>query len=157
MILEDFWRLHSEKPNACIALKSYGHRAADLIILRSDYRGHRSTPRNFVNSKHSKASVRIRFISAATCLAFFAGCATTPQTAVGPQYAPAANTLREARSSQVPVEKRAADYLQVAAITAPLLGAGTQETSAWGTYDAAAVNLPFSFAQPMGADCGIIH
>ena len=94
-----------------------------------------------MNSKHSKASIRIRFISAATCLAFFAGCATTPRTVGGLQYAPAANTLREARSSQVPVEKRAADYLQAAAITAPLLGPGTQETSAWETYGAAAAEL----------------
>ena len=98
-------------------------------------------PENFVNSKHSKASIRIRFISTATCLAFFAGCATTPRTADGPQYAPAASTLREARSSQVPVEKRAADYLQAAAITAPLLGSGSEETSAEVTYDAACGEL----------------
>ena len=39
------------------------------------------------------------------------------------------------------MEKRAADYLQAAAITAPLLGAGTQKTSAWETYDAACGEL----------------
>jgi hypothetical protein len=39
------------------------------------------------------------------------------------------------------VERRAADYLQAAAITAPLLGAGTQETSASETYDAACGEL----------------
>jgi hypothetical protein len=94
-----------------------------------------------MNPKHSKTSIRIRFIAAGTCLAFFAGCATTPQTTSRPQYAPAANTLREARSSKVPVERRAADYLQVAAMTAPLLGTGTQETPARETYNTAAAEL----------------
>jgi pimeloyl-ACP methyl ester carboxylesterase len=85
-------------------------------------------------------SIRLRLIAAGTCLAFFAGCATTPQTA-GLQYAPAADTLREARSSTVPVEKRAADYLQVAAMTAPLLGTGAQEGPARDTYNAACGEL----------------
>jgi pimeloyl-ACP methyl ester carboxylesterase len=80
-------------------------------------------------------------IGAVTCLAFFAGCATTPRTAGRLQYAPAASIMREARSSHVSVEKRAADYLQAAAMTAPLLGPGTQETSAWETYDTAAAEL----------------
>src|SRR5207245_7942856 len=57
------------------------------------------------------------------------------------EYGPAASMMREARSSQVPVEKRAADYLQVAAMTAPLLGAGTQETPARDTYNAACGEL----------------
>jgi pimeloyl-ACP methyl ester carboxylesterase len=94
-----------------------------------------------MNSKHSKASIRLRLIAAATCLAFFAGCATTPQTAGRLQYGPAASILREARSSQVPVEQRAADYLQAAAMTAPLLGSGTQETPAVNTYNAACGEL----------------
>jgi pimeloyl-ACP methyl ester carboxylesterase len=94
-----------------------------------------------MKSKHSKASVRLRLIAAGTCLAFFAGCATTPQTAGRLQYAPAASILREARSSQVPVEKRAADYLQAAAMTAPLLGTGPQETPAGDTYNAACGEL----------------
>jgi pimeloyl-ACP methyl ester carboxylesterase len=55
----------------------------------------------------------------------------------GPEYAPTADMMREARSSQVPVEKRAADYLQAAAMTAPLLGSGAQETPARDTYNAA--------------------
>ena len=42
---------------------------------------------------------------------------------------------------QVPVEKRAADYLHAAAITAPLLGSGTQETPALDTYNTAAAEL----------------
>jgi len=82
-----------------------------------------------------------QIIAAATCLAFFAGCATTPQTAGRLQYTPAASALREARSSQVPIEKRAADYLQVAAMTAPLLGTGAQETPALDTYNAACGEL----------------
>jgi pimeloyl-ACP methyl ester carboxylesterase len=49
--------------------------------------------------------------------------------------------LREARSTQVPVEKRAADYLQVAAMTAPLLGDGAQQTPAVDTYNSACSEL----------------
>src|SRR5881275_1475647 len=89
----------------------------------------------------SKTPIRLRLIAAGTCLAFFAGCATTPQTAGRLQYGPAAKTLREARSPQVPVEKRAADYLQAAAMTAPLLGSGAQETPACDTYNAACGEL----------------
>ena len=88
-----------------------------------------------------KIPMRFRVITAATCLALFAGCATTPQTAGRLQYAPAASIMREARSSQVPVEKRAADYLQAAAMTAPLLGTGAQETPARDTYNAACGEL----------------
>jgi triacylglycerol esterase/lipase EstA (alpha/beta hydrolase family) len=94
-----------------------------------------------MNAKHSKISIRIRVIAAITCLAFFAGCATTPQTAGRLQYGPAASIMREARSSQVPVEKRAADYLQAAAMTAPLLGTGAQETPALDTYNTACGEL----------------
>jgi len=94
-----------------------------------------------MNPKHSKTSIRLRVIAAGTCLALFVGCATTPQTAGRLQYAPAASILREARSSQVPVEQRAADYLQAAAMTAPLLGAGAQETPACDTYNTACGEL----------------
>jgi pimeloyl-ACP methyl ester carboxylesterase len=100
-----------------------------------------SHPVNRMDPKHSKTSVRIRVSAAITCLAFFAGCATTPRTAGRLQYAPAAGIMREARSSQVPVEKRAADYLQAAAMTAPLLGTGAQETQARDTYNAACGEL----------------
>src|SRR5258705_8740334 len=96
---------------------------------------------NRMNPKHSKTSVRIRVSAAITCLAFFAGCATTLQTAGRLQYAPAASIMREARSSQVPVEKRAADYLQPAAMTAPLLGTDAQETPARDTYNTACGEL----------------
>ena len=73
-------------------------------------------------------------------VAFLAACATTPQQK-STQYAPAAESLKEARSTQVPVEKRAADYLHAAALTAPLLGSGTQETPALETYNTAAAEL----------------
>jgi pimeloyl-ACP methyl ester carboxylesterase len=94
-----------------------------------------------MNSIPSKKSMSFRLITAGTCLALLAGCATTPQRARALIYTPAAKTLREARSSQVAVEKRAADYLQVAATTAPLLGTGAQETPARETYNAAAAEL----------------
>jgi pimeloyl-ACP methyl ester carboxylesterase len=100
-----------------------------------------SRPVNRMNPKRSKTSFRIRVSTALTCLAFLAGCATTPQTAGRLQYAPAAGIMREARSSQVPVEKRAADYLEAAAMTAPLLGTGAQETPARNTYNAACGEL----------------
>src|SRR5204862_3278614 len=100
-----------------------------------------SPPVNRTNPKPSKTSVRIRVSAAITCIAFFAGCATTPQTAGRLQYAPAASLMREARSSQVPVEKRAANYVQAAAMTAPLLGTGAQETPARDTYNAACGEL----------------
>src|SRR5438874_4609553 len=82
----------------------------------------------------------IRLIAAVTCIAFLAGCATAPQTARGPEYAPTASIMREARSLSVPVEKRAADYLQAAAVTAPMLGSGIG-TPACETYNAACGEL----------------
>jgi pimeloyl-ACP methyl ester carboxylesterase len=94
-----------------------------------------------MNDKQSTISTRTRLIAAGTCLAFFTGCAATPQTAGRLQYAPAASIVREARSPQVPVEIRAADYLQVAAMTAPLLGTGAQQTPAVDTYNAACGEL----------------
>jgi pimeloyl-ACP methyl ester carboxylesterase len=89
----------------------------------------------------SKISGRLQLIAVVSCLAFLAGCATAPQAARGLQYGPAVSRLREARSAQVPVEQRAADYLQVAAMTAPLLGTGTQETAARDTYNTASAEL----------------
>jgi pimeloyl-ACP methyl ester carboxylesterase len=86
------------------------------------------------------AKVPVRAIAAVTCLAFLASCATAPQTARGPEYAPTASIMREARSANIPVEKRAADYLQAAAVTAPLLGSGVG-TPACETYNAACGEL----------------
>ena len=79
-------------------------------------------------------------IAAVTWLAFLAGCATAPEAARGPEYTPTASIMREARSSSVPVERRAADYLQAAAVTAPLLGTGIG-TPACETYNAACGEL----------------
>src|SRR6478672_11262857 len=83
---------------------------------------------------------RVRLIALTATVAFLAACATTPPQRVT-QYAPAADSLREARSPQVPAEKRAADYLQAVAMTAPLLGKGTDPTPARDTYNAAAAEL----------------
>jgi pimeloyl-ACP methyl ester carboxylesterase len=94
-----------------------------------------------MNPSPAKISIRLRLIAAATCVAFFVGCATTPHTASGPEYGPAASMMREARSSSVPVEQRATDYLQAAAMTAPLLGSGAQATPACDTYNAACGEL----------------
>src|SRR5437870_8089336 len=93
-----------------------------------------------MNPSPPKISIRLRLVAAATCAAFFVGCATAPQTARGPEYAPTASMMREARSADVPVEKRAADYLQAAAMTAPLLGTGIG-TPACETYNAACGEL----------------
>jgi triacylglycerol esterase/lipase EstA (alpha/beta hydrolase family) len=86
----------------------------------------------------TKASVRL--IAGITCIALFASCATAPQTSRGPEYAPTASIMHEARSANVPVEKRTGDYLQAAAITAPLLGTGIG-TPACETYNAACGEL----------------
>ena len=90
--------------------------------------------------RFENAKVSIRLIAAVTCLAFLASCATAPQAARGLEYAPTASIMREARSANVPVEKRAADYLQAAAMTAPLLGTGIG-TPACETYNAACGEL----------------
>src|SRR5437764_12577973 len=88
--------------------------------------------------ENTKASIRL--IAAITSVALFASCATTPQPVRGPEYAPTASMMREARSLNVPVEKRAGDYLQAAAITAPLLATGLG-TPACETYNAACGEL----------------
>src|ERR1044071_7272143 len=82
----------------------------------------------------------IRLVAAVTGLALLTSCATAPQIARGPEYPPTAGLMREARSANVPVEKRAADYLQAAAVTAPLLGSGIG-TPACETYNAATAEL----------------
>jgi pimeloyl-ACP methyl ester carboxylesterase len=91
--------------------------------------------------KLEETETSIRLVAVVTCIAFLASCATAPRTARGPEYAPTANLMREARSSSVPVEKRAADYLQAAAVTAPLLRSGAQETPVCDTYNAACGEL----------------
>jgi pimeloyl-ACP methyl ester carboxylesterase len=90
--------------------------------------------------KSGQTKISIRLIAAITGIAFLAGCATTPRVARGPEYAQTASLMREARSANVPVEKRAADYLQAAAATAPLLGNGIG-TPACETYNSACGEL----------------
>ena len=105
--------------------------------------------------KPEDTKTSIRLIAAITWLAFFAGCATAPQTARGPEYAPTANLMREARS-HIPVEKRAADYLQAAAVTAPLLGTGIG-TPACETYNAACGELTVLLRSSEGGRSGTNH
>src|SRR5579864_2653875 len=82
---------------------------------------------------------RFRFAAAITSAVFLASCATHP---VGsPQEIAAAKSLRAARSTQLSLEVRAADYLQAAALTAPELGSGTQPTFTRNTYNAASTEL----------------
>ena len=94
-----------------------------------------------MNPNHPRTPIWLRFIAATTCLAFFANCATAPQTGRGPEYAPTASIMREARSASIPTETRAADYLQAASMTASLLGSGSQETPAVNTYNSACGEL----------------
>jgi triacylglycerol esterase/lipase EstA (alpha/beta hydrolase family) len=94
-----------------------------------------------MNLNHPRTPIWLRFVAATTCLALLASCATAPQMARGPEYGPTASIMREARSASVPGETRAADYLQAAATTAPLLGSGAQETPAVNTYNAACGEL----------------
>ena len=91
--------------------------------------------------KLNDTKISIRLIAGVTCIAFSAGCATAPQAGRGPEYAPTASLMREARSAQVPVEKRATDYLQAAAMTAPLLRSSAPQTPACETYNAACGEL----------------
>jgi hypothetical protein len=90
--------------------------------------------------KPEDTRISIRLIAAVTCLAFLASCATALQTARGPEHPATASIMREARSSSVPVEKRAGDYLQAAAVTAALLGTGIG-TPVCETYNAACGEL----------------
>src|SRR6476659_2449803 len=90
--------------------------------------------------KPEDRTISVRVIAAVTCLAFLASCATAPRIVRGPEYAPTASLMREARSANVPADKRAADYLQAAAMTAPLLGSGIG-TPACETYNAACGEL----------------
>src|SRR5215510_6509406 len=120
-----------------VALKSYRKLAAKRILL-AIIANRLNHPRRFMRFENAK--ICIRLIAAVTCLAFLASCATGPQAARGPEYAPTASIMREARSANVPIEKRAADYLQAAAMTAALLGTGIG-TPACETYNAACGEL----------------
>jgi triacylglycerol esterase/lipase EstA (alpha/beta hydrolase family) len=126
-----FGKLRELPERAGIALKSYDK----TWYIRNSSGLASATPMKLEDTKAS-----IRLIAGITCIALFASCATAPQTVRGPEYAPTASLMHEARSANVPVEKRAADYLQAAAMTAPLLGTGI-ETPAGETYNAACGEL----------------
>ena len=80
-----------------------------------------------------------RFVASVTCAIFLSSCATQP---VGsPRELAAANSLRAARSQQLSVEERAADYLQAAALSSSELNAGRESTAARTTYNAASAEL----------------
>jgi pimeloyl-ACP methyl ester carboxylesterase len=79
-------------------------------------------------------------IAIGMCLGLLLGCAT--QQPVGsPRDAAAAKSLQEARSTQLSADKRAADYLQAAALTARELGSGREQTPSRDIYNAAAAEL----------------
>jgi triacylglycerol esterase/lipase EstA (alpha/beta hydrolase family) len=80
-----------------------------------------------------------RIGEAITGAILLSSCATHP---IGsPQDLAAVRSLRTARSQQLSLETRAADYLHAAALAAPELGSGTQPTLALKTYNTAAAEL----------------
>jgi pimeloyl-ACP methyl ester carboxylesterase len=82
----------------------------------------------------------LRSVAVGTSLALLTSCATS-QPVGSPRDITAATSLKEAHSSQLPPEKRAADYLLAAALTAPELESGRQETPARNIYNTAAAEL----------------
>ncbi len=113
------------------------HHISTKICSASDFSPMSREP---VIAGAERSRSRIRPVAITAMVAFLTACATAPQQKPT-QYPPAAESLRDARSIQVAVERRAADYLHVAAVTAPLLGSRTQETPAVETYNAAAAEL----------------
>lgn len=89
-------------------------------------------------SRFPKLTARLRLTAVVLCLAFGgAACTTTPPAA----HSAALSSLREARSSRVTLERRAADYLGAASMAAPFLDAGTEETIARNIYNTASAEL----------------
>ena len=84
--------------------------------------------------------MRLRLVAAATCLAFVTSCAT-PGPSGQSQDPVVAQRLKEARSPNLPVETRAAHYLDAAALAASQLGPDTTASPARDTYNAAAAEL----------------
>jgi pimeloyl-ACP methyl ester carboxylesterase len=85
-------------------------------------------------------TAQLRFFAATTLAVFLASCAT-PQKLTRNEQPAVTTALRAARSPTLPPERRAADYLKVAAGAVPQLGSGTQPTVARDTYNAAAAEL----------------
>ena len=95
-------------------------------------------------------STRLRLIAAATCIVFFAGCATQPKLGGNAQEVAAEKTLAQARSISKPPDQRAVLYLQAAAMSAPMLGSGAQSTLARETYNGAAGELTILLRSAQG-------
>ena len=92
-----------------------------------------------MNSKPSNIRKSLRLVAAMTSAVFLVSCAIQP---VGrPEDVAAAKSLKEARSIQLSLEARAADYLQAASFSASNLGSGTQPTVSRQNYNAAAAEL----------------
>src|SRR2546423_1008603 len=90
----------------------------------------------------------VRSAAALTTAVFLTSCATQP---IGrPQDLAAVKSLRDARSQQLSLETRAADYLEAAALTAPELGSGTQPTLTLKTYNSAAAELTILLRSAQG-------
>lgn len=90
-------------------------------------------------NNHLKISKSLRLAAIITLVAFVTGCTTTP--AGRPQDIVAAKKLQQARSTSLPAETRAADYLEAAALTAPDLGSGAADSLARRTYNSASAEL----------------
>jgi len=92
-----------------------------------------------MNRKRLEIANWQRTVAIVTCAVFLSSCATHPFGS--PRQIAAAQSLRTARSQQLSIEARAADYLQAAAFSAPELGAGTESTVDRTTYNAASAEL----------------
>ena len=90
-------------------------------------------------NNYVETSKSVRLVAIITLAAFLPACTTAP---VGrPQDIVAARKLREARSTGLSAETRAGDYLEAAALTAPELGSGTEDSPARRTYNSASAEL----------------
>lgn len=107
--------------------------------MATDYRRCNRRSNRLRSSDRLRSSLCFRFAAVATFLGLLTSCATQP--AGRPQTVAAAASLHEARSPTLPAETRAADYLRAAALTAPDLGNGTENTLARETYNSASAEL----------------
>ena len=79
-----------------------------------------------------------RPLAATICLGLVAGCATEP---AGRYTSAADKILREARSENVPVERRVADYLEAASVSLREIKSDTEPSVALETYNAATAEV----------------
>src|SRR5262249_44786717 len=92
-----------------------------------------------MNTNPRKSSPTLRLVTVLSGLALLVSCATQP---VGrPEDVAAAKSLKEARSMNLSLEARAADYLRAASLSASNLGTGPQPTVARQNYNAAAAEV----------------